>query len=182
MAAPSTGEAPGDIVVMGQVLLPYGVQGRLRIRPYTAEPEGLLQFASWWLRPATGGAWRAASPRGGRLHGDVLLVQLSGIDSREAALALKGSDVGVARAALPGIAAGEIYQADLVGLDVVNRAGVGLGRVVEVADFGAHPLLRVTRSGTAATQEERLIPYVAAVVDAVDLPMRRIVVDWGEDF
>jgi len=64
----------------------------------------------------------------------------------------------------------------------VNRAGVVLGRVVEVADFGAHPLLRVTRPGPAATQEERLIPYVAAVVDAVDLPERRIVVDWGEDY
>ena len=182
MAAPSAGEAPGDIVVMGQVLLPYGVHGWLRVRPHTATPEGLLRFASWWLRPAAGGAWRAAVPRGGRLHGDTLLVQLEGVGSREAALALKGSEVGVARDALPAAGAGEIYQADLVGLEVVNRAGVVLGRVVEVADFGAHPLLRVARPGPAATQEDRLIPYVAAVVDAVDVPARRIVVDWGEDY
>jgi len=182
MAAPSAGEAPGDIVVMGQVLLPYGVKGWLRVRPHTEEPEGLLQFRSWWLRPAAGGNWREVEPLGGRLHSDTLLVQLAGIESPEAALALKGCDVGVSRSRLPRARAGEIYQADLVGLEVVNRAGVVLGRVVEVADFGAHPLLRVTRPGPAATQEERLIPYVAAVVDAVDLPERRIVVDWGEDY
>ena len=182
MAAPSAGEAPGDIVVMGQVLLPYGVHGWLRVRPHTEEPEGLLQFRSWWLRPAAGGNWREVEPLGGRLHSDTLLVQLAGIESPEAALALKGCDVGVSRSLLPKARAGEIYQADLVGLEVVNRAGVVLGRVVEVADFGAHPLLRVTRPGPAATQEERLIPYVAAVVDAVDLPERRIVVDWGEDY
>ena len=182
MAAPSAGEAPGDIVVMGQVLLPYGVHGWLRVRPHTEEPEGLLQFRSWWLRPAAGGNWREVEPLGGRLHSDTLLVQLAGIESPEAALALKGCDVGVSRSLLPRARAGEIYQADLVGLEVVNRAGVVLGRVVEVADFGAHPLLRVTRPGPAATQEERLIPYVAAVVDAVDLPERRIVVDWGEDY
>jgi len=40
--------------------------------------------------------------------------------------------------------------------------------------------LRVTRAGAAA--EERLIPYVATVVDAVDLEQRRVVVDWGEDY
>jgi len=182
MAAPSAGEAPGDIVVMGQVLLPYGVKGWLRVRPHTEEPEGLLQFRSWWLRPAAGGNWREVEPLGGRLHSDTLLVQLAGIESPEAALALKGCDVGVSRSLLPRARAGEIYQADLVGLEVVNRAGVVLGRVVEVADFGAHPLLRVTRPGPAATQEERLIPYVVAVVDAVDLPERRIVVDWGEDY
>ena len=182
MAAPSAGETPGDIVVMGQVLLPYGVKGWLRVRPHTEEPEGLLQFRSWWLRPAAGSNWREVEPLGGRLHSDTLLVQLAGIESPEAALALKGCDVGVSRSLLPRARAGEIYQADLVGLEVVNRAGVVLGRVVEVADFGAHPLLRVTRPGPAATQEERLIPYVAAVVDAVDLPERRIVVDWGEDY
>jgi 16S rRNA processing protein RimM len=181
VAAPSAADTPGDIVVMGQVLLPYGVKGWLRVRPHTEEPEGLLQFRSWWLRPAAGSGWREVEPLGGRLHSDTLLVQIAGIETPEAALALKGCDIGVSRGLLPKAGAGEIYQADLVGLEVVNRAGVVLGRVVEVADFGAHPLLRVTRAGAAAT-EERLIPYVAAVVDAVDLAERRVVVDWGEDY
>jgi ribosomal 30S subunit maturation factor RimM len=33
-----------------------------------------------------------------------------------------------------------------------------------------------------ATGPERLIPYVPAIVERVDLKARRIDVDWGEDF
>ena len=54
MAPTSAGAVPDDIVVMGQVLLPYGVKGWLRIRPHTESPDGLLQFKAWWLR-APGG-------------------------------------------------------------------------------------------------------------------------------
>ena len=181
MARTSAGAVPDDIVVMGQVLLPYGIKGWLRIRPHTETPDGLLQFKAWWLRPPAGGAWKPVVPREGRMHSDALLVHVDGVETREAALALKGCDVGVARAALPRAPAGEIYQADLVGLEVVNRDGVVLGRVIEVADFGAHPLLRVARSGSAAAGE-RLIPYVAAVVDEVDFDAGQLRVDWGEDY
>ncbi|MBL0291546.1 MAG: 16S rRNA processing protein RimM [Betaproteobacteria bacterium] len=182
MAPTSAGAVPDDIVVMGQVLLPYGVKGWLRIRPHTESPDGLLQFKAWWLRAPGGGAWKPALPREGRMHSDALLVRLDGVETREAALALKGCDVGVPRAVLPKAGAGEIYQADLVGLEVVNRDGVVLGRVIEVADFGAHPLLRVAGPGSAAAAGERLIPYVAAVVDEVDLDAGRLRVDWGEDY
>ena len=181
MAPASAGGVPDDIVIMGQVLLPYGVKGWLRIRPHTEVPDGLLQFKAWWLRAPGGGAWRPAVPREGRTHVDALLVRLDGVETREAALVLKGCDVGVPRAVLPRARAGEIYQADLVGLDVINRDGVVLGRVIEVADFGAHPLLRVARPGAAAAGE-RLIPYVAAVVDEVELDAGRLRVDWGEDY
>jgi 16S rRNA processing protein RimM len=181
MAEPSAGAVPGDIVVMGQVLLPYGVKGWVRIRPHTESPDSLLGYGSWWLRPPGGGSWRELAPVEGRTHSDSLLVQLRGIESREAALALKGCDVGISRAALPRARDGEIYRADLVGLEVVNRAGVVLGRVTEVADFGAHPLLRVARPDVAGG-DERLIPYVAAHVDDVDLGAGRVRVDWGEDY
>jgi 16S rRNA processing protein RimM len=181
MQVASAGTSTGAMLVMGQVLLPYGVKGWLRVRPHTATPEGLLQFRPWWLRSPAGGPWREVVVVAGRPHAEALVVQLEGIESREAALALRGFDVGVPRGALPDARAGEIYQADLCGLEVVNRSGAVLGRVVEVADFGAHPLLRVTRPGVTA-EEERLIPYVPAIVDAVDLDGRRMRVDWGEDY
>jgi 16S rRNA processing protein RimM len=112
------------------------------------------------------------------MHSGVLLVAISGVATREEALLLRGADVGVARAALPRAKKGEIYWVDLEGLDVVNRQGVTLGNVAEVLAHGAHPLLRVV----AATGPERLIPYVPAIVERVDLKARRIDVDWGEDF
>ena len=59
--------------------------------------------------------------------------------------------------------------------------GLSLGTVVEVVAHGAHPLLRVARPPGQAGAE-RLIPYVSAIVDRVDLAARRIDVDWGEDY
>jgi 16S rRNA processing protein RimM len=178
--------ARGDRVVMGQVLLPYGVQGWIRVRPYTEEPETLLSFTGWWLR-RPGGAQAAETPwvertlRGGRRHGESLLALLDGVESREAAMQLKGSEIAVLRALLPEVTGNVIYQADLVGLEAINLQGVVLGRVVEVTDFGAHPLLRVCAHGEG-TRSGRWIPYVAAHVVRVDVAAGRIEVDWGEDF
>ena len=64
-------------------------------------------------------------------------------------------------------------------VDVANREGVALGEIVGVVDHGAHPLLEVARADGGA---HRLIPYVASIVDSVDLAARRIDVDWGEEW
>jgi 16S rRNA processing protein RimM len=64
-----------------------------------------------------------------------------------------------------------------VGLAVVNRQGEPLGTVVEVQEFGAHPVLRVAGEGGT-----HLIPFVEAYVDAVDMAGGRIDVDWQKDY
>ena len=102
-----------------------------------------------------------------------------GVGDREAAAALKGADIGVPSAALPATEENEIYYADLVGLAVMNRQGVRLGTVSKVQDFGAHPVLCVTDEAAAA---ERMIPFVAAYVDGVDVAAGRIDVDWQPDY
>jgi 16S rRNA processing protein RimM len=169
------------MVVMGRVELPWGVQGWLRVRPFCTAPETLLEHRRWWLRGPGVTAWNERTLIGGRRHADSLLVQLAGVDNREVALRFKGFDVAVPRTELPPARRGEIYAADLVGLDVVNREGIALGRVVEVADYGAHPLLRVRGEGEGALGE-RLIPYVPVYVTSVDVEAGRIEVDWGEDY
>ena len=78
----------------------------------------------------------------------------------------------------------EYYWVDLIGLDVVNREGQALGRVVELLDTGAHSVLQVVAElpGDPPQRQERLIPFVAAYVDRVSLAERRITVDWGLDY
>ena len=163
---------------MGRIMAPHGVRGWVKIRPVSETPAALLDYKNWWVRDARGTTWREVRPTAGRMHSGVLLVAISGIATREEALLLRGADVGVSRAALPRAKTGEIYWVDLEGLEVVNRQGVTLGSVAEVLEHGAHPLLRVVR----VTGPERLIPYVPAIVERVDLKTRRIDVDWGEDF
>jgi len=167
------------MVVLGRVLGPYGVQGWIKIAPFTATPEALLDYDAWWLGSSDTRQWRQVSPVAGRVHSDTVIAALADIADRDAALALKGQEIAVPRDALPATAADEIYWSDLVGLRVVNRAGIVLGRVTDVTAHAAHPLLQVREEGGT---RERLIPYVPAVVDAVDLDARQIEVDWGEDY
>ncbi len=173
--------APGRMVVMGVVVAPFGVRGSVKLRPYSQAPDALLRHATWWLREAEGRAWREVRQVAGRMHGDALIAELAGVETRDAALALKGSEIGVPRESLPAPAAGEIYQADLVGMTVVNRDGATLGEVSGFAEHGAHPLLRVARP-EGEPGPERLVPYVPSIVLQVDAAARRIEVDWGEDY
>lgn len=164
---------------MGRIAAPYGVKGWLKILPLTSEPETLLAYSQWWVRCRGGeGAWQAHTLESGRQHGATLLAQLSGLADREMAAVLAGGDVGVPRSALPPVAVDEYYWSDLVGLSVVNREGVALGRVAAIEDFGAHPILRVAAEGRAPM----LIPFVDAYVDRVDVALSRIEVDWQPDY
>ena len=166
---------------MGRILAPHGVRGWIKVQPVSEVPEALLDYATWWMRSAHDPAWREVRKTAGRMHSGVLLVALAGVASREDALALRGAEVGVPRALLPRTKQDEIYWVDLEGLAVINREGAMLGEVAEVLAHGAHPLLRVTRPASQAGAD-RLIPYVPAIVDKVDMAARRIDVDWGEDF
>ena len=115
-----------------------------------------------------------------RDQGDAIVCTAPEIPDRDAAEAMKGVRVFVSRASFPKTDDGEFYWVDLIGLAVVNREQAALGEVVGLIDTGPHCVLRVQPADAAA--DERLIPFVDAYVDAVDVPGRRILVDWGLDF
>ena len=62
-------------------------------------------------------------------------------------------------------------------LDVVNTHGQALGRILDLLETPANTVLRVGEGG-----EERLLPFVAAVVLDVDLPGRVVRVEWEADW
>jgi 16S rRNA processing protein RimM len=124
-----------------------------------------------------------------KVQGDVVVATARDVVDRNAAEALRGVRVFVPRSSFPSTAEDEFYWIDLIGLQVVNRDGVVLGRVSDLLDTGAHCVLRVGRDpeGSAAPEggdesDERLIPFVAAYIDEVSLAQRRIRVDWGLDY
>jgi 16S rRNA processing protein RimM len=164
---------------MGRIAAPYGVRGWLKVQPWSEDPSTLLAHTVWWLRAPDGsGPWREAEVVNARPHGAGLVAELRGVSTREAALALRGCQIGLPRAVLEALGVDEHYWADLEGMAVVNRDGVPLGRVEEVAASGAHPILRVVDE----SRIERLIPFVAAYIDRVDATAGRIDVDWQPDY
>jgi 16S rRNA processing protein RimM len=160
---------------MGRVGAPHGVRGAFKVKPESADPASLLAYRDWWLR--LGDAWVPHRVQTVRAHGEWLVAEVAHVESREAAAALRGAAVGVPRAWLPALADDEYYEADLVGMAVVNRDGARLGRLQGFVESGAHAIARVV--GDAG--EERLIPWVAHYIDGVDVAGRRVDVDWPLD-
>ena len=165
---------------MGRVIGPYGVQGWIKARTFTAAPNGLLAYPAWWLATSDD-RWREFAVLEARVHSDAMVARLEGLNRREEVAPWRGASIGVPKASLPALAAGEVYWADLVGFAVINRSGVALGRVGSVLETGAHPVLRVTAGGRG-DDGERLIPLAPAYVDAIDVAGGRIVVDWQPDY
>jgi 16S rRNA processing protein RimM len=129
--------------------------------------------------------------KGVRDQGDALVCTAPEIADRDAAEALKGVRVFVSRATFPAPDPDEFYWIDLIGLAVFNRDDAALGEVIGLIDTGPHCVLRVKpasaegEGGEAPAEpaaDERLIPFVEAYVDSVDIAGRRIVVDWGLDY
>ena len=166
-------------MVMGRVAAPYGVRGFVRIALWSATPSALIDNAKWWLKMPETDGWREIDVIEARPHGAAIVAQFRGVDTRETAAALRGAEIALPRQALAPLGADEYYWSDLDGMDVVNRAGVRLGKIVGVAESGAHPLLRIAAEGESG---ERLIPFVAAYIDRIDADTRCIHVDWEHDY
>lgn len=173
---------PTDLVLVGHVSGAYGIHGWIRIRPYSADADALLSAKTWWFdRPDL----HDVDVMQVKLHGDDVVAQLMGVSGRDAAEALKGATIQVARSHFPALADGEFYWVDLIGLNVNDLEGVPLGVVRGLISNGAHPILRVAMVHAKIKdkpERELLIPFVNQFVKTVDLQARKIVVDWGLDY
>lgn len=179
---------PEDAVEVGRIGEAWGVKGWFKVWAHSSEPEALLTAAEWFLLPATQGP---KSPFTGavrlavdevREHGDSLVAQAEGIRDRAVAEQLRGARILVARSAFPDAGDDEYYWVDLIGLTVVNREGVVLGTVQELLPSAAQTTLVLAAGEQAGKPLQRLIPFVAAFIDDVDLAARRITVDWQPEY
>ena len=160
---------------MGRVVGAFGVQGWLKVNPFTESPEGLARFDRWVLHTREG--WREMSVEDFAVHSKGPVAKLAGCDDRDAADQMRGADVAIPREALGDAEEGQLYRVDLVGLEVVDATGAVLGRVEGFFDTGETGVMVV--SGEA---RERMIPFIADYVKSVDREAGRITVDWKADY
>jgi len=178
---------PADAVEVGRIGEAWGLKGGFRVFAFAEPPLALLSASRWHLRPAENFRPAASPPIPAaieiasiRARGDGYVASSPAVADRSAAEALRGSRIFVPRSEFPEPAVDEFYWADLVGMAVANREGIVLGSVAGLLDNGAQSILRVQPPGADAA--ELLIPFVSSYVDSVDLPGRRIAVDWQPDY
>lgn len=194
---------PDDAVEVGRVLGAWGIKGGIRVMPFAKDPQALYLSRHWFIRPPEGPQVVLSTRPGAyppvlritssKEQGVSVVATAQELPDRNAAEAMKGARIYIARSNFPTVGDGEFYWIDLIGLDVVNRAGEALGTVVGLIDTGAHSVLRLRRPEAVAVpaaavaevaedNAERLIPFVGAFIDGVDLAGRLITVDWGLDY
>ncbi len=196
-------EMPADAIEVGRIADAWGIKGWFKVLPHSASPEALFSSKRWYLLPsdrAVGGAKSptakaavasatAAKPallkiKEAKEHADTVVACSLDVADRNQAEALKGARIFVPRSSFPTAGTDEYYWVDLLGLDVFNREGVALGQVKDLMSTGPQTVLVLAQAsdepGKPAT--ERMIPFVSAFVDNVDLPGRKITVDWQLDY
>ena len=179
---------PADLVTVGYITGAYGIQGWVRVKPYSADADALLGAKTWWLdKPEL----RDVEMMQAKYHSGDVVARLMGVAGRDAAEALKGTVVQIARSHFPALSDDEFYWVDLIGLEVENLQGQSLGVVGDLMDNGAHPILRIVPAvptqapvtdADSKAVAEILIPYVDQFVKSVVLAEKKITVDWGLDY
>jgi 16S rRNA processing protein RimM len=145
-------------VTLAAVVGAHGIQGELRLKLFTDD------LAHYPLLQAGAATLTLKSVRPGP-NGAV--ARFAEVTDRTAAEALRGTPLTVPRDALPPLADGEYYHADLLDQDAVSTDGTALGRIVAVENYGAGDLIEIERP-----DGKRFLVPVAAGVDDLGPPIR----------
>ena len=163
-------------ILLGRVHGAFGVCGELKLESFTEPANAILRYQPWILRDARGHVRELVGARG-RLTAKGIVATFPEVADRDAAEALRGSEVWVARSALPPPQPGEYYWVDLEGLRVVNREGVDFGRVSHLFSTGANDVL------VAEGERERMIPFLQPdYIASIDFDQGVVTVDWDPEF
>jgi 16S rRNA processing protein RimM len=162
-------DAPGELVAVGQIGPPRGLRGDVFVEPWTDSPE--QRFVPGAVLHTDGKG--VVTIADAYMSGAKQVVHFREVDDREAAVALRGTQLFLAAQSRPALAdPDEFYDSDLVGLAVLRTDGGSVGTVTDVAHTGSAAYLVVDVDG-----RECLVPFVRAIVPTVDLAARRVVID-----
>jgi 16S rRNA processing protein RimM len=173
--------ASDKLLLMGAILGAHGIKGEVKVKSFAAKPSdiggyGVLTDAKEKRRFDLSIVGTSDATRG------ILIARIAGVADRNAAEALKGAELYVARDRLPKLTdTDEFYFADLVGLQAVSESGKVFGRVVSVDNYGAGDLLLVAAQD-GGEDDSFVVPFTKAFVPVVDVAQGKLVLNLPADF
>lgn len=163
-----------DRICVGAISGAFGIKGEVRLKSFCAEPGAIAAYAPLWTEDGS----RSFTVTITRSIPGGLSARLSGVATKEAADALRGTSLFADRDKLPSLPDDEFYHADLIGLDVLDTGGAKIGTVRAVFNHGAGDIIEVFAPGRKTAL---LLPFTKAIVPTVDLGAGRIIVDPPEE-
>jgi 16S rRNA processing protein RimM len=170
LATPLPQGERGRSIRVARIGAAHGIRGEVRLWPFTEDQLAVADYGP--LETEDGArAFEIESVRPGK---GFLVARIAGVQSRDAAEALRNTDLFVPRARLPAIEEEDtFYHADLIGLAAVTAEGESVGTVSAVHNFGAGDIIEIAPTGGGQTL---MLPFTQDAVPEVDLKAKRIVV------
>ncbi len=150
-------ESGSSHVVIGKVAKAQGLDGELKVIPFSGNPDDLLAYREIFL--GRGPDQQAYTVEKCRLHGKFAIVKLWEIVDRDGSEAHIGFEVSVLKSQMPALAPDEFYWHEMVGMTVRTDQGQDLGKVTSLIATGAHDVMVVT-----GHDHEYLIPVLQEII------------------
>jgi len=166
----ATSENADNLVLMAEIVGVHGIKGWVKLKIFSADPEGLADFAPFYDAKRE----RTFELLTVQPHGNAYLGIIDGVTDRNGAEALRGTQLYLPRENLPDIDAEDtFYHVDLIGLAAQWPDGRPMGKVVNVANFGAGDLLEIRPLRGASFY----VPFTNDIVPDVDMAQKTVTVD-----
>src|SRR5262245_19607233 len=124
-----------QMILLGAIAGVHGVRGEVKVKSFTADPLAIATYGPLFDDQGRRFDLKLSSKAA---KDAIVIAKIDGIADRDVAEALKGKRLYAPRDALPAIDEQDaFYATDLIGLKVEDRARRTLGKVVDLADYGA---------------------------------------------
>ena len=163
------------MILLGKISGVFGVKGWVKIYSHTSPIQQIIRYSPLYLKSRHG--WEPVEVENGQKQGKGVIAKLAGVNDRDAAFAMIGSELGIRREQLPELKNDSWYWSDLEGLRVVNTEGFELGYVAWLFSTGSNDVLVVEGD------KEHMLPWLEPdVIQSVDMEKKELLVDWDPEF
>ena len=152
-------------VLIGRIAAPFGLNGEVKVVPFTDFPERFKELGEVYVETKGGGMMRRIESA--RLHRGVVLVTFEGIGDITGAESLREGEIRIRESDLAPLEEGRYYIHHLIGMDVLTTEGEDLGKVTDVLTGPGNDVYVTDRA---------MIPAVKEFVVSIDTGQRRITV------
>ena len=158
-----------EFLEAGRIVGTHGIKGELRVDPWCDSPDFLAQFKTRYTKDGA----QALEVISSRVHKNLLLVQLKGIDTIEQGDRMRGKVLFIKRSDVT-LPKGRYFISDLLGMEVYNADDetVCYGVITDVIKTGANDVYQITDK----QQKNYLIPVIDQVVIDTDIQSRKLLI------
>ena len=162
--------SPENLLLIGKVLRPHGVQGLLRIWSYAQSEESFLNAGNVFLKSGSGEIceYKVLSVRP---HKNIFLMKLKGLSSFYEAEKFKETEILIRKDSIDNENDQEYFWYELIGLRVYLNTGIYIGKIKHILPTGSNDIY-VVREG----EKETLVPAIHDAVKEIDLAEKKMII------